>query len=181
MTKRQTHYKRVILPLDKKQRVSLNVGDKVLLSGRLYTARDMAHKRLIYITKPNAEFPIMLNDEVIYYCGPTPPPPGKVIGSCGPTTSSRMDAFTPLLLKNGLGGMIGKGRRSEEVRKAIKKFKSVYFVATGGAGALLSDKVTAAKVVAFRDLGTEAVHELVVKDFPVMVAIDSKGRDIYER
>ncbi len=170
---------RVVLPIDKKNRLGLRVGDECFLSGRLYTARDMAHKRLTDMIKAKVELPIGLTDEVIYYCGPTPPPPGKVIGSCGPTTSNRMDAFTEPLLKLGLGGIIGKGRRSEQVRKAIKKHKAVYFIATGGAGALLSRHIKKMSIVAFREFGTEAIHELVVEDFPVIVAIDSKGEDIY--
>lgn len=173
--------KRISLPLDKKKRSSLKAGESVLLSGRLYTARDMAHKRLAAIISENKELPIPLKEETLYYCGPTPPPPGRVIGSCGPTTSSRMDPFTVILLKKGLAAMIGKGRRSDGIRKAIKKYKAVYFIATGGAGALLSQKVKRMAVVAFRDLGTESIHELEVKDFPVTVAIDAKGRDIYEK
>jgi fumarate hydratase subunit beta len=172
---------RLALPLEKKKRIKLKAGQRVLLSGRLFTARDMAHKRLTHMLDKRIDLPINLRDEVLYYCGPTPPPPGRPIGSCGPTTSSRMDAFTPLLLRSGLGGMIGKGRRSERVRRAIKKYKAVYFIATGGAGAMLAHKVERMSVVAFRDLGTEAIHELYLKDFPVVVAIDSKGRDIYDK
>ena len=171
---------KIDLPLDKQKIRSLRVGQKVLLSGRLYTARDMAHKRLLEMIRARRPIPIHLKDEVLYYCGPTPPPPGKVIGSCGPTTSSRMDPFTIPLLKDGLGGMIGKGERSKEIRDAIKRFKAVYFIATGGVGALLSQKIKNMSLVAFRDLGTEAIYELEVEDFPVIVAIDSKGKDIYE-
>ncbi len=171
---------RIRLPLDRKKRLSLKAGQKVLLTGILYTARDAAHKRLVEMTKRRRVLPISLKEEVLYYAGPTPPPPEKAIGSCGPTTSSRMDLFTPLLLKMGLGGMIGKGPRSEDVRKAIKRFNAVYFIATGGVGALLAQRIKRASVVAFRELGTEAIHELEVEDFPVTVAIDTKGRDIYE-
>lgn len=170
---------RIDLPLDKRKRSSLKVGQKVLLSGKLYTARDMAHKRLNALIKKRKTLPIPLKDEVIYYCGPTPPPPGKVIGACGPTTSSRMDPFTIPLLKKGLGGMVGKGKRSKEINEAVKRFKCIYFIATGGVGALLSQKVKKTKVVAFGELGTEAIYELDVENFPVIVAIDSKGRKIY--
>jgi fumarate hydratase subunit beta len=172
---------KIDLPLNKKKREALKAGQRALISGKLYTARDMAHKRIQGLLDGGSELPIPLRDEIIYYCGPTPPPPGKAIGSCGPTTSSRMDAFTPSLLKRGLGGIIGKGERSQDVRKAIKKHKAVYFIATGGAGALISQKVKKMSVVAFRDLGTEAIHELIVEDLPVTVAIDAKGRDIYEK
>jgi fumarate hydratase subunit beta len=172
---------RLGLPLDKKRIGALKAGEQVLLSGRLYTARDMAHKRLTEMIKRREELPISLKDEVLYYCGPTPPSPDRIIGSCGPTTSSRMDPFTIPLLKRGLGGMIGKGERSKEVRQAIKRCKAVYFIATGGAGALLSQKVNKMAVVGFRELGTESIHELEVKDFPVTVAIDARGNDIYER
>ncbi len=169
------------LPLDKKKRETLKAGEHLLLSGRLYTARDMAHKRLAEMMEKSHPLPISLKDEILYYCGPTPPPPGRVIGSCGPTTSSRMDPFTIPLLEKGLGGMIGKGGRSKEVREAIKRYKAVYFITTGGVAALLSQTVKKMSVVAFHELGTESIYELEVKDFPVTVAIDTKGRDIYER
>ena len=172
---------RLSLPLDKEKRIKLKAGQRILLSGRLYTARDMAHKNLVDMVNKHKPLPVDLKGEVLYYCGPTPPPPGRPIGSCGPTTSSRMDGFTLPLLKLGLCGMIGKGGRSKEVRRAIKSFNAVYFVATGGAGALLAQKVERMSVVAFRELGTEAMHELYVKEFPVIVAIDTKGRDIYEK
>ena len=171
---------KINLPLNKNKRTSLKAGQKVLLSGRLYTARDMSHKKFFEIISKKRPLPMSLKDEVLYYCGPTPAFGDKAIGSCGPTTSSRMDPFTIPLLKRGLGGMIGKGRRSEEVRRAIKRFKSVYFIATGGIGALLSKKIKRASVIAFRELGTEAIYELEVEDFPVTVAIDTKGRDVYE-
>ncbi len=172
---------RITLPLDRKKVLKLKAGQSVLLSGRLYTARDMAHKRFINILKAGKKLPVSLKGEVLYYCGPTPPSPGEVIGACGPTTSSRMDPFTIPLLKNGLGGMIGKGERSKEVRDAIKKYKAVYFIATGGAGALLSKRIKKVSIAAFREFGTEAVHELVVKDFPVIVGIDQRGEDLYEK
>jgi fumarate hydratase subunit beta len=172
---------RLKLPLDKKERASLKAGQKVFITGKLYTARDMAHKRLIGMIASKRPLPIPLEDETIYYCGPTPPPPGKPTGSCGPTTSSRMDPFTKALLKKGLGSVIGKGARSDDIRRAFKKSGSVYFIATGGIGALLSKKVKRMGVAAFRDLGTEAIHELWVEDFPAIVGIDTKGRDVYEK
>lgn len=166
-------------PLAKDVIRKLKAGDEVLLSGVIFTARDAAHKRLHDLIKKGRRIPINLRDAVIYYCGPTPPFPGRAIGSCGPTTSSRMDAFTPDLLRLGLGGMIGKGARSDEVRKAVKKYVSVYFLATGGAGALFSTKVRSAWPILFKELGPEAVYKLEVKDFPLTVGIDSKGKDLY--
>lgn len=145
------------------------------MSGVIYTARDQAHKRLTQVGKR----PFGLRGAVIYYCGPTKAPKGKTIGSCGPTTSSRMDAFTPNLLKAGLIGMIGKGSRSKYVIAALKKHKAVYFLAPAGCGALLSKYVKKAKVIAFKDLGPEAVYQLEVKDFPLIVGVDSKGGSIY--
>ncbi len=168
-------------PLTKDIIKELKVGDEVYLSGIIFTARDAAHKKLVDTVKNGHRIPIDLKDAVIYYAGPTPPPPRKVIGSCGPTTSSRMDAFTPPLLKLGLSGMIGKGDRSDEVRKAIKKYRCVYFLATGGIGALLSTKIKRARPILFKELGPEAIYRLEVKDFPLSVGIDSKGRDIYEK
>jgi fumarate hydratase subunit beta len=162
-------------PLDKKTISKLKAGDKVLLSGVIYTARDQAHKRLLGLKKP----PVSLKGEIIYYCGPTPAKQGRVIGACGPTTSSRMDNFTPSFLKKGVVAMIGKGKRSKEVKDAVKKYKAVYFVTIAGAGAYLSEKIEEAEVVAFRKLGAEAIYRLKVKDFPLYVAIDSKGRSIY--
>jgi len=167
-------------PLTEEARRSLKAGDEVYLSGTVLTARDAAHKRLSDIMGKKGRLPISLKDAVIYYCGPTPASPRKAIGSCGPTTSTRMDPFTPQLLKLGVVGMIGKGRRSEEVKKSIKKHKAVYFLATGGIGALLATKVKRAKAVLFRELGPEAVYKLEVKDFPHIVGIDTKGRDVYK-
>jgi len=166
-------------PLAKNIIENLKAGDEVLLSGTVFTARDAAHKRLSDLIREGRRVPINLKDAVIYYAGPTPPAPGRVIGSCGPTTSSRMDVFTPDLLKLGLGGMIGKGDRSKEVRRAIKKYRAVYFLATGGIGALLSTKIKTAKAILFKELGPEAVYKLEVKDFPLIVGIDPKGNDIY--
>ena len=157
----------------------LKAGDEILYTGKLYTARDQAHKRLVEEIKRGKKLPHDLRGQIIYYCGPTFTPKGRVIGSCGPTTSSRMDEFTPLLLKAGLKGMLGKGIRSEDVMKAIKKYKAVYFLAYSGCGALLTRYVSKKRLVAYADLGPEAIYELEVKDFPLIVAIDSKGRSIY--
>lgn len=158
----------------------LKIGDEVALTGILYTARDAAHERLVNLLKNDKPLPFDIKGATVYYTGPTPPCDGRIIGSCGPTTSARMDKFTPQLLKAGLRAMVGKGRRSEKVRRAIKKYKAVYFLTLGGAGALLSGYVKASEVVAFADLGPEAVYKLEVKDFPVIVGIDTKGRNIYE-
>ncbi len=170
---------KVTTPITKNSIRSLRAGDEVLLSGVIFTARDAAHKRLHELITKGKPLPLDLEDNVIYYAGPTPPRPGRSIGSCGPTTSSRMDPFTPELLRLGLGGMIGKGDRSPGVRKAIKRYGRIYFLATGGIGALLSDRVKKAKVVLFGDLGPEAVYKMEVEDFPLIVGIDSKGNDIY--
>jgi fumarate hydratase subunit beta len=171
--------KRINLPLDKIKLHQLKVGEEILLSGIIYAARDQAHKRLFEAIKKAKKLPIPLEDQIIYYCGPTASSKGKVIGSCGPTTSSRMDEFTPLLLKAGLKGMIGKGIRSQEVIKAIKKYKAVYFLTYAGCGALLSRHIKKAKVLAYKDLGPEAILRLEVKDFPLIVGIDSQGGNIY--
>lgn len=168
-------------PLTIDIRKSLKAGDEVLLTGTILTARDAAHKRLSDIIRKGKSLPINLKDAVIYYCGPTPARPGRAIGSCGPTTSSRMDHFTPDLLRLGLGGMIGKGDRSGEVVGAIKKYGSVYFLALAGAGALLSTKVRSSKAILYNDLGPEAIYKLEVKDFPLIVGIDSKGNNIYAK
>jgi fumarate hydratase subunit beta len=170
---------RLRTPITEDVRTRLRAGDEVLLSGTILTARDEAHKRLHDMMKKGRRIPISLKDAVIYYCGPTPAAPRRPIGSCGPTTSSRMDAFTPSLLRLGVAGMIGKGRRSDEVKRAMRKFKAVYFLATGGIGALLSTKVRRAGPILFRELGPEAVFRLEVVDFPLIVGVDSKGRDIY--
>ncbi|MDD2752030.1 MAG: FumA C-terminus/TtdB family hydratase beta subunit [Candidatus Omnitrophica bacterium] len=158
---------------------NLKAGETFCFSGTIFTARDQAHKRLVAAIKANKKLPIDLKGAIIYYCGPTKTPKGKVIGSCGPTTSSRMDAFAPALLKAGVLAMIGKGRRAPEVAKAIKKFKGVYFLTYAGCGALLAKYVRRACPVAFRDLGPEAIYKLEVKDFPLIVGIDSKGRSVY--
>lgn len=166
-------------PLTKETIESLKTGDEVLLTGTILTARDAAHKRFAEIIKRGGRIPISLEGAIIYYCGPTPPRPKRAIGSCGPTTSSRMDPFTPQLLALGLRGTIGKGKRGEETRKAIKARKAVYFLAVGGIGAYLATKVRKAKPILFKELGPEAVYKLEVCDFPLIVGIDSKGRDIY--
>jgi len=157
----------------------LKTGDLVLINGYVYTARDAAHKRLVELINNNTPLPFDLKGQIIYYVGPTPAPPGKAIGSAGPTTSSRMDSYTPLLLSLGLKGMIGKGQRGEEVVKAIKKYKAVYFLATGGAGALLSRHIVSAEEIAFPELGTESIKKLLLKDFPAIVAIDCHGGNIF--
>lgn len=167
-------------PLAKDAVRKLKAGDEVLLSGTIFTARDQAHKKLTDLLRAGRRLPLNLKDAVIYYAGPAPTPPRRAIGACGPTTSSRMDAFTVPLLKIGLGGMIGKGDRNNEVQKAIKKYGAVYFLATGGIAALLSAKVKSSKAILFKDLGPEAIHKLEVRDFPLIVGIDSKGRDIYD-
>ncbi|MDD5432222.1 MAG: FumA C-terminus/TtdB family hydratase beta subunit [Candidatus Omnitrophica bacterium] len=159
--------------------LTLRVSQKILFSGIIYTARDQAHKRLVETIKKGGKLPIDLKDKIVYYCGPTKTPKGKAIGACGPTTSSRMDEFAPCLLEKGVLGMIGKGARSAEVKKAIKKYKGIYFLTYAGCGALLSKFVCKMRVAAYKDLGPEAIHELEVKDFPLIVGIDSLGRSIY--
>ena len=171
--------KKINTSLDLNKIRSLKAGQEFLLSGTIYTARDQAHKRLTEAIRVGKSLPIELKNAVIYYCGPTQTPKGKIIGSCGPTTSSRMDEFTPLLLAGGLRVMIGKGARSKEVKAAIKKYRGIYFVTYAGCGALLAKYVKAAKVVAYDDLGPEAILKLEVKDFPLIVAIDANGRSIY--
>jgi fumarate hydratase subunit beta len=167
-------------PLDDDSVSWLRSGDKVLLSGCIYTARDAAHKRFMDALLEGGNLPIDAKGQVIYYCGPTPPAPGRVIGSAGPTTSSRMDAYAPALLAMGLKGMIGKGKRSDKVKEAIRKHRGIYFGATGGAGALLSQSVRAYEVVAYEDLGPEAVARLTVEDLPLFVINDVVGNDLYE-
>ena len=172
---------RITTPLTKQARMRLRSGERVLLTGTIYTARDAAHKRLSGLIKKNKRIPIALRDEVIYYAGPTPVRPDTLFGSCGPTTSSRMDEFTPLFLQHGIGAMIGKGARSKAVKNLIKKNKAVYFLAIGGAGAYLAKRILSTKAIAFKELGAEAIYKLTVKDFPLIVGIDSKGKDIYEK
>lgn len=159
---------------------ALKAGSLVLFSGIVYTARDMAHKKLVDLIKKGKKLPLDLKGKVIYYCGPTATPEGKVIGSCGPTTSARMDEFAAPLLKKGVLGMIGKGRRCNGVRRLIKKYKAVYFVAPAGCGALLARKVLSKRTICFKEFGPEAIYELKLKDFPLVVAIDASGKDIYK-
>ncbi len=176
---RTEEVKRITTPLTADIVKTLKSGDRVLLSGKIYTARDAAHKRLVELIDRNERLPFDISGQVIYYVGPTPAKPGYVIGSAGPTTSYRMDAYTPKLLSIGLKGMIGKGMRSEEVKKAIKKYCAVYFAAIGGLGALLSKRVKSARVIAYDDLGPEAIRELEVEDFPLIVINDCYGNDLY--
>ncbi|MGD0626270.1 MAG: Fe-S-containing hydro-lyase [Thermodesulfobacteriota bacterium] len=171
---------RLKTPLTDADLEKLRAGDKVLLTGVIYTGRDAAHKRLFDLLKEGKPLPIDLKGQVIYYVGPAPAKPGQVIGSAGPTTSGRMDAYSPKLMEMGLRGMIGKGMRRKEVVEAMKKYKAVYFAATGGAGALLAKAVKKAQVVAYEDLGPEAINRLEVEDFPVIVVNDTKGNDLYE-
>ncbi len=171
--------KNVMTPIDDKVVESLKTGDIVRISGKLLTGRDAAHKKMAELLKEGKELPFDIKGQVIYYVGPTPPKPGKVIGSAGPTTSSRMDSYAPLLIERGLRGMIGKGYRSKHVIDAMKKHKAVYFGAVGGAGALLSKTILDSKVVAWEELGPEAVRLLEVKDFPATVIIDCQGNDLY--
>jgi len=167
-------------PFSKADAEKLNAGDQVLLTGEIYTGRDAAHKRLIELIEKGEKLPIPIEDQVIYFVGPTPARPGKAIGSAGPTTSYRMDAYSPRLISLGLRGMIGKGGRSDEVKEAMKKHKAVYFAAVGGAGAKISECISEAEVVAYEDLGPEAIRRLTVVDFPVVVINDTHGRDLYQ-
>ncbi|MDR0400871.1 MAG: Fe-S-containing hydro-lyase [Treponema sp.] len=171
--------RRIELPLTREKAAPLRAGDRVLLSGVIYTARDAAHKRIDALLDAGKELPFPLEDACVYYAGPTPAAPGQCIGSVGPTTSGRMDAWAPRLLMLGLRGMIGKGERSDEVIRAVKWAGAVYFGAAGGAGALLSQCVAECEIAAFEDLGTEAVRRLRVKDFPATVVIDSQGGNLY--
>lgn len=167
-------------PLSDADVEKLRSGDRVLLSGQLFTARDAAHARLAKLIDAGAELPIDIKGQVIYYVGPTPAKPGKVIGSAGPTTSYRMDAYAPKLIALGLKGMIGKGMRGKEVVEAMKKHKAVYFAAVGGAAALIARTIKKSEVIAYEDLGTEAIRRLEVEDFPAIVINDIYGHDLYE-
>ncbi len=169
------------LPLSEKDIEKLRAGDYVYLTGILYTARDAAHKRMTEALERGESLPVDLAGETLYYLGPTPARPGQVIGSAGPTTSSRMDAYTPALLDRGLKGMIGKGKRSPAVKEAIASHNAVYFAAVGGAGALLSKCITSAEIAAYEDLGTEAIRKLTVRELPVIVIVDKEGNDLYQR
>jgi fumarate hydratase subunit beta len=159
----------------------LQAGDKVFLNGVIYTGRDAAHKRLFDLLKEGKPLPIDIKGQVIYYVGPAPAKPGQAIGSAGPTTSGRMDIYSPKLMEIGLKGMIGKGMRKKEVVEAMKKYKAVYFAATGGAGALLAKAIKKAQIVAYEDLGPEAITRLEVEDFPVIVVNDTQGNDLYQQ
>ena len=171
---------RLKLPLTTEVVEKLRAGDKVYLSGVLYTSRDAAHKRLVEALDKGEKLPVDIAGQTIYYMGPAPAKPGQVIGSAGPTTSGRMDAYAPRLMAVGLKGMLGKGSRSQAVKDAMKKYKAVYFVATGGAGALIAQRIKKAEVVAYEDLGAEAIHKLEVEDLPAIVVNDAYGGDLYE-
>ncbi len=171
--------KQITTPLTDDVIKSLHAGDHVLITGTIYTARDAAHKRLVEAIEAGDPLPLPLEGQIIYYVGPTPAKPGEVIGSAGPTTSYRMDAYAPKLLELNLKGMIGKGARSQEVKDSIQKHNAIYFGAVGGAAALISRSITAAEVIAYDDLGSEAIRKLEVKDFPVIVINDCHGEDQY--
>lgn len=172
--------KHIRVPYDRATADSLKTGDYVFLTGTVYTARDAAHKRMDEALDAGASLPIDMDGAVIYYMGPSPAREGRPIGSAGPTTSTRMDRYAPRLLDMGLSGMIGKGKRQPAVKEAIVRNHAVYFAAVGGAGALLSQRIVKSEVVAYDDLGTEAIRRLEVKDFPVIVVIDTEGNDLYE-
>jgi len=167
-------------PLTDDDVMKLKIGDSVLITGKIYTARDAAHKKLFDAASSNAALPLDLKGQIVYYAGPAPAKPGYVIGPVGPTTAGRCDVYTPMLLSLGLKGMIGKGIRSKDVKEAMKQHKAVYFAATGGAAALIAKNVKAVKIIAYDDLGAEAIRELEVENFPVIVAIDAHGGDLYE-
>ena len=172
--------KHISVPLDQKTVSALCVGDYVYLTGTVYTARDAAHKRMYETLERGGKLPVDLENSLIYYMGPSPARPGMPIASAGPTTAGRMDKYTPALLDLGLKGMIGKGKRSQAVKEAVVRNGAVYFAAVGGAGALLSRSILSSEVIAYDDLGTEAVRRLEIKDFPVIVVMDSQGNDLYE-
>ena len=172
--------KHITLPLTEELAKTLHAGDTVYLTGTIYTSRDAGHKRMCEALARGEKIPFDPTDATIYYVGPTPAKPGQVIGSAGPTTSSRMDKYAPTLLDEGLTGMIGKGKRSEQVKEAIVRNGSVYFAAVGGAGAILSKAIKKSEVIAYDDLGTEAIRKLYVEDFPAIVVIDSQGNNLYE-
>ena len=172
--------KHIQVPISTEEVKELKAGDFVYITGTIYSARDAAHKRMYEALQKGEELPFPLKDNVIYYLGPSPAREGRPIGSAGPTTSGRMDKYTPALLDLGLKGMIGKGKRTEAVKEAMVRNGAVYFAAIGGAGALLSKCITASEVIAYEDLGTEAVRKLEVKDFPVIVVMDAKGNGLYK-
>ena len=170
----------ITVPLTEEEANSLRAGDYVYLTGTIYTARDAAHKRIFEMVGANEQLPMDIRNNVIYYMGPSPAREGRAIGSAGPTTASRMDKYAPTLLDMGLKGMIGKGKRSQEVKDAIVRNGAIYFAAVGGAGALLSRSIIASEVIAFDDLGTEAIRKLEVREFPVILVMDAAGNDLYE-
>ena len=172
--------KHIQVPFSSHSAEELKAGDYVYLTGIIYTARDAAHKRMHEALEKGESLPLSMEDNVIYYMGPSPARPGRTIGSAGPTTASRMDKYTPALLDRGLRGMIGKGKRSQAVKDSIVRNGAVYFAAVGGAGALLSRSILTSEVIAYDDLGTEAIRKLEVKDFPVIVVMDAVGNDLYE-
>ena len=172
--------KKINLPLTDDVIEELRCGDSVLLTGVMYVARDAAHRRMVESIDNGEPLPFDIRGQIIYYMGPSPAPPGKVIGSAGPTTSGRMDRYTPKLIERGLKGMIGKGMRSQSVKEAILKFKAVYFGAVGGAGAVISRSIKKSEIVAYDDLGAEAVRKIEVEDFPAIVVNDIHGADLYE-
>ena len=167
-------------PLSREEAKKLKAGDSCLISGVIYTARDAAHKRLCELVAQGKELPLPIKDAMIYFVGPTPAKPGQAIGSAGPTTSYRMDAYSPILIEQGQTGMIGKGKRGPEVIDAMKKYGAVYFGAIGGCGALLSNCIKKSEIIAYEDLGAEAIRRLEVEDFPVVVIIDAEGNNLYE-
>lgn len=177
---RGTMEKYISVPFSKGAAADLRAGDYVYLTGTVYTARDAAHKRMYEALERGEKLPVEMDNNIIYYMGPSPARPGRPIGSAGPTTSGRMDKYAPALLDLGLKGMIGKGKRSRAVKDAIVRNGAVYFAAVGGAGALLSRSIVSSEVVAYDDLGTEAIRRLEVKDFPVIVVMDADGNDLYE-
>lgn len=175
-----TTIKKLTTPLTYDQIKDLKAGDQVSITGIIYSARDAAHKNMVDALKENQPLPIDVEGQIIYYAGPTPAKPGKVIGSCGPTTSGRMDAYSPQMMEQGLKGMIGKGPRSKEVIESMKKNGAVYFAAIGGAAALIADTIKKVDIVAYEELGPEAIRCMEVNDYPCIVAVDSKGNDLYE-
>ena len=172
--------RKLTIPATEDELKSLRAGDMIYITGTIYTARDAAHKRMFEALQNGEDLPFDISGNFVYYLGPTPARPGQVIGSAGPTTSSRMDKYTPLLLDQGLKGMIGKGKRSKEVVDSIVKNGAVYFAAIGGLGALLSKRIIASEVIAYDDLGTEAIRKLTVEELPVVVIIDTEGNNLYE-
>ncbi len=172
--------KHIKVPFDKNTAMTLKAGDYVYLTGTIYTARDAAHKRMDDALNKGDKLPFDISDNIIYYMGPSPAREGRPIGSAGPTTATRMDKYAPRLLDLGLAGMIGKGKRNLKVKEAIVRNNAVYFAAVGGAGALLSQRIRKSEVIAYDDLGTEAIRKLEIEDFPVIVVIDSEGNDLYE-